>query len=241
MRIRKHVFYQTITTVRIGIRQTIKEAIALWIFDHVIQVAFFFVAKRFTVADEKLKVARVWFVDVWVINLVDNSVTEREPNAATGVIRCADPFLCARSPARFDSRRAKRHWILRWVHLENLAGDCAGMFAGAGARPPTYNWIKPRRVALATASVRLMTFILAKMAFTCDFTVPSLMNNAEPISLLLFPWAISLSTSISRALKVSPLTRSASLAARCTGTQVSPACTRRMQSISASRGTSLSR
>src|SRR5438034_7058241 len=60
------------------------------------------------------------------------------------------------------------------------------MFEDAGARPPTYNWIKPRRVALATASVRLMTFILAKMAFTCDFTVPSLMNNAEPISLLLF-------------------------------------------------------
>ena len=29
-----------------------------------------------------------------------------------------------------------------------------------------------------------MTFILAKIAFTCDFTVPSLMNKAEPISLL---------------------------------------------------------
>jgi len=38
-------------------------------------------------------------------------------------------------------------------------------------------------VALATASVRLITFILAKMAFTCDFTVPSLINSAEPISL----------------------------------------------------------
>src|SRR6185436_1649227 len=60
-----------------------------------------------------------------------------------------------------------------------------------------YSWIKPRRVAFATASVRLMTFILAKIAFTCDFTVPSLMHSTEPISLLLFPWAISLSTSIS--------------------------------------------
>ena len=81
-----------------------------------IQVAFFFVAKRFTVADEKLKVARVWFIDVWVINLIDDSVTEREPNAATGVIRCADPFLCARSPARFDSRRTKRHRVLSRIH-----------------------------------------------------------------------------------------------------------------------------
>ena len=42
-------------------------------------------------------------------------------------------------------------------------------------------------MALATASVRLMTFILAKIAFTCDFTVPSLIKRAEPISLLLFP------------------------------------------------------
>src|SRR4029077_19795832 len=50
-----------------------------------------------------------------------------------------------------------------------------------------YSRIKPRRVAVATASVRLTTFIFTKMAFTCDFTVPSLMNSAEPISLLLFP------------------------------------------------------
>src|SRR6266487_5264048 len=104
-----------------------------------------------------------------------------------------------------------------------------------------YNWIKPRRVAFATASVRLITLSLAKMLFTCDFTVPSLIKRAEPISLLLLPCAISLRTSISRSLNVSPLTRCASLAARCTGTQVSPACTRRMQSINASRGASLSR
>ncbi len=35
-------------------------------------------------------------------------------------------------------------------------------------------------MALATASVRLMTFILAKMAFTFDFTVPSLINSVNP-------------------------------------------------------------
>src|SRR5205823_14741854 len=94
-----------------------------------------------------------------------------------------------------------------------------------------YSWIRPRRVAFATASVRLMTFILAKNAFTCDLTVPSLINSAAPIALLLFPCAISLSTSISRELNVSPLTRSASFAARWTGTHVSPACTGRLLTV----------
>ena len=109
MRIRKHVFYQTVTAVRIGIRETIKEAIALWIFDHVIQVALFFMTEAFTVADEKLEVARVWLVDMRIINLIDDAVAEREPETTTGMIRCAHAFLCARSPARFDSKRAKRH------------------------------------------------------------------------------------------------------------------------------------
>src|ERR1041385_7547551 len=94
MRIRKHVFYQSVTTLGIGIRETIKGAIALGILDQMIEIAFFFVAKTFTVADEKLKIPRVWFVDVWVVNLVNDAVTEREPNAATGVIGCADAFLC---------------------------------------------------------------------------------------------------------------------------------------------------
>ena len=68
-------FHQTITAVRFRIGQAIKQAIALRIFDHVIQVAFFFVAKGFSVADEKLKVARVRFIDVRIINLVHDAVT----------------------------------------------------------------------------------------------------------------------------------------------------------------------
>ena len=107
MRIRKHVFYETVTTIRIGIREAIKEAIALRVFDQMIEVAFFFVAETFAVADEKLKIAGVWFIDVWVVNLVENSVTEREPDTATCMIDCADSLLSTRSPAGLDSRRAK--------------------------------------------------------------------------------------------------------------------------------------
>jgi hypothetical protein len=73
----------------------------------VIQVAFFFVAKRFAVADQKLEVARVRFIDMGIINFVHDPVTQREPDAATGVIGRANAFFRARRPARLDARRAK--------------------------------------------------------------------------------------------------------------------------------------
>src|SRR5438093_9467188 len=109
MRIREDVFYQAIATVGLRIRQTVKEAIALRIFDQVIQIALLLVEKCFAITDEKLKVARVRLIDAWIINLVDDAVAEREPEAATGMIGRTHAFFCARGPARLDSRRAKRH------------------------------------------------------------------------------------------------------------------------------------
>ena len=108
MRIGEDMFYEPIATARLRIRETIEEAIALRVFDRVIQIAFFLVAKRFAVADEKLKVARVRLIDVWIVNLVDDAVAQREPEAATGMIGSPHAFFRARSPARLDSRRAKR-------------------------------------------------------------------------------------------------------------------------------------
>ena len=58
-----------------------------------IEIALFFVAKRFAVADEKLKVAGVWLIDVRVVNLVDDSVTEREPDTATCMVGRANAFF----------------------------------------------------------------------------------------------------------------------------------------------------
>src|SRR5437870_1436447 len=109
MRICEDVFYESVATVGFQIRQTVKEAIALRVFDQVIQVALFLMAKCFAITDEKLKVACVGLIDAWIVNLIDNAVTEREPEAATGMIGCTHAFLRARSPARLDSRRAKRH------------------------------------------------------------------------------------------------------------------------------------
>ncbi len=109
MRIREDMFYEPIATVGLRIRQTVEEAIALRVFDQVIQVALFLVAKRFAITYEKLKVARVRLIDAWIVNLIDDAVTKREPETATGMIGCADSFFRARCPARPDSRRTKRH------------------------------------------------------------------------------------------------------------------------------------
>ena len=109
MRIGEHMFDQTIAAARLRIRQAVKKAIALRIFDQMIQVALFLVAKRFAIAYEKLKVARVRLIDARIINLIDDAMTEREPQTATGMIGRTHPFFRARSPARLDSRRTKRH------------------------------------------------------------------------------------------------------------------------------------
>ncbi len=55
------------------------------------QVAFFLVAKRFAIADQKLKVARVRLVDMRIIDFVDDAMAEREPDTATRMIEVPKP------------------------------------------------------------------------------------------------------------------------------------------------------
>src|SRR2546426_12544294 len=108
MRVREHVFYEPVAALAFRICKTVEDAIALGVFDQVIQVALFLVAKRFAIANEKLKVARVRLIDAWIIDLVDDAVTEREPKAATGMIGRTHAFFRARSPTRLNSRRTER-------------------------------------------------------------------------------------------------------------------------------------
>ena len=109
MRIGEHIFHQTIAAAAFRICKTIKQAIALRVFNLVIQVTFFFVAERFAVADEKLEVARVRLIDMRIIDFIYDPVTQREPGAATGVICRTDTFFRARTPSRLNPRRTKRH------------------------------------------------------------------------------------------------------------------------------------
>src|SRR5213076_245311 len=116
MRICEDMFYDTIASFRFRIRETVKKAITLRVIDRMNQVAFFLVAKCFAVAYEKLKVARVGLIDVWIINLVHDAMTQCEPNTAARMIGCPHAFFGARSPARLDSRRAKCDSMLRRIH-----------------------------------------------------------------------------------------------------------------------------
>ena len=110
------MFHQAITTAGFRICQAIKKTIAFRIFDHLIKVAFFLVAKRFAVTDEILKIACVRLIDVRIINFVYDAVAQREPDAATGVIRGAHALFRARGPARLNTRRAKRYRTVRRTH-----------------------------------------------------------------------------------------------------------------------------
>src|SRR5258705_8002682 len=109
MRICQHLFYDPVAALAIRICKAVKQAIALRVFDQMVEVALFLVAKCFAITDEKLKVAGVRLIDPRIVNLIDNSVTQREPEAATGMIGRTHTFFRARSPAWLDTRRTKRH------------------------------------------------------------------------------------------------------------------------------------
>src|SRR2546427_488002 len=108
MRVRKYVFHEPVAALAFRICKAVKEAVPLRVFDQVIQVALFLVAKGFAIADQKLKVAGVRLIDPRIVNLIDDSVTQREPEAATGMIGSTHTFFRARSPAWLDSRRTER-------------------------------------------------------------------------------------------------------------------------------------
>ena len=109
MRIGEYMFYQPVATPRFRIREALKDTIALRVFDQMIQITLFLVTKRFSITDEKLKIACVRLIDMWIVDLVDDSVTEGEPETATRMVSCTDTFFRTRSPAWLDSRRAERH------------------------------------------------------------------------------------------------------------------------------------
>jgi len=81
-------------------------------------------------------------------------------------------------------------WVAKLVAFFETTSQAGKRLEDSSASPIAQSRIKPRRVALATASVRLTTSSLRKMVFTCDFTVPSPMNSSALISLLALPAAI---------------------------------------------------
>ena len=107
VRIGQHMFDDTIAAGRIGIGEPVEQAVAFRIIHFVTQVALLLMAEAFSVGDEQLDITRVGLVDGRIVNFVEDSVTEREPNMAARVISCADALLRAVRPAWLDPRRAK--------------------------------------------------------------------------------------------------------------------------------------
>src|SRR4030095_9518538 len=109
MRIGEYIFDQSVAGARFDICQAIKQAVAFRVINGMREVALFLVAKRFPIADEKLKVACVRLIDMRVVNLIDDAMAQREPKTATCMISRPDAFFRTGRPAWLNPRRTKRH------------------------------------------------------------------------------------------------------------------------------------
>src|ERR1700729_2249550 len=97
------MFYQSITTFGFRIGEAIKRTVAFREFKFMVQIALFLITKGFTVADEKLKIARVRLVHMRIINFVHDAVAQREPKPAACMISGAETVFGAGCPARCDA------------------------------------------------------------------------------------------------------------------------------------------
>jgi hypothetical protein len=112
------------------------------------------------------------------------------------------PMIAKRDGAVvFGEKAAAGFWknvsiVSAWVCCRGGTNYSAGQrfftlpFERGRSKRIPYPRITPRRVAMVTASVRLVAFSFARILLTCVFTVPSLTKSVTPISLLLSPRAI---------------------------------------------------
>ena len=107
MRIGEDVLDQSVASLSIGIDNPIQDTVTIRIFDPVAEVAFLFMAKRFTIRYQKLKVAGVGLVVVRIIDLIDNAMADGEPKTTAGVVGRSNAFLGTGSPAWLHPGRAK--------------------------------------------------------------------------------------------------------------------------------------
>ena len=135
MRVREDFFREPVAPVGFRIGQPVEETAALGVFDPMIEVAFLLMTKRFAIADEKLKIARVRLVDGGIIYFVDDSVAEREPEPAARIVGSAKPFLGAGRPAGLNARSAGRDLICfshNFLDMMVVGIDRAGLTSFSG-------------------------------------------------------------------------------------------------------------
>jgi hypothetical protein len=87
------------------------------------RIAFLFGKEFRTIGNQQAEISGVRLVDVWEIDLVDNSVRQRKPDAALRSGGGTDTGLRAGSPSRCDSRVAWRitHFHCIIIHVVGFA------------------------------------------------------------------------------------------------------------------------
>src|SRR5688572_13369230 len=124
MRIGQHMFDDPVAAMGIGVDKPVKQAIAFGIVNLMEQVALFLMTKAVSIGDQEPKIPRVGLINRWIIDLIENPVTDGKPHPATRMVRRSDPFLGTVRPTRFDPRPAKsgeRLVLLRYVHAQTAA------------------------------------------------------------------------------------------------------------------------
>src|ERR1035441_3990202 len=97
--------------------QPVEKTIPFRVFEQVVQVALFLVAKRLPVGDEKLKITRVRLIHTRVVDFVHDAMAEREPDAAARMINGASPFFRTGGPAGFYSGCAECGRGFSCIHI----------------------------------------------------------------------------------------------------------------------------
>src|ERR1700721_2200739 len=77
-------------------------------FDARLAVAFDLGEESVPVGDDEPEIADASLVNTWIVDFIDDAVTDGEPDAAPLAERCADPVLGARCPTARNSRSPRR-------------------------------------------------------------------------------------------------------------------------------------
>src|SRR6202020_758017 len=102
-------------------------------FDDRLAVALDLGEESSPVGDDEPEVAEASLVNTWIVDFIDDAVTDGEPDPAALAERCADPVLGARGPPSVNSRRPRR-----FDHLLPLKAPVLG------APPPNRQRVKDR-------------------------------------------------------------------------------------------------
>src|SRR5882672_9679528 len=96
------------------------------ILDLGIEIAFLLVKEGLAVCDQVLKITDLRLVDRGEINFVENSMRERKPYPACGIVSRPNPLFCAARPARDQSRTTEgfnTHYTIFLTTRERLQTD----------------------------------------------------------------------------------------------------------------------